>query len=66
MLYCTRLETTDKKGVTVKKNAELIANEQTVRMMKVDGSDFICLTDIARFKNSDFPADVVRNWSMPF
>ena len=46
----------------MKKNAELIANGQTVRMMKVDGSDFICLTDIARFKNSDFPADVVRNW----
>ena len=62
MLYCTRFDTADKKGITVKKNAELIANGQTVRMMKVDGSDFICLTDIARFKNSDFPADVVRNW----
>ena len=62
MLYCTRLDTADKKGITVKKNAELIANGQTVRMMKVDGSDFICLTDIARFKNPDFPADVVRNW----
>ena len=62
MLYCTRLDTAGKKGITVKKNAELIANGQTVRMMKVDGSDFICLTDIARFKNPDFPADVVRNW----
>ena len=46
----------------MKKNAELMANGQAVRMMKVNGSDFICLTDIARFKNPEFPADVVRNW----
>jgi len=46
----------------MKKNLELVANGQTVRMMKVDGEDYICLTDIARFKNPDFPADVVRNW----
>ena len=31
-------------------------------MTKVDGEDYICLTDIARHKNPDFPADVVRNW----
>ena len=46
----------------MKKNTELIANGQTVRMMKINGADFICLTDIARFKNPEFPADVVRNW----
>ena len=44
------------------KNTELMANGQAVRMMKVNGADFICLTDIARFKNPEFPADVVRNW----
>jgi len=41
---------------------DLVANGQTVRMMKIDGADYISLTDIARFKNSEFPADVVRNW----
>jgi hypothetical protein len=24
--------------------------------------DFISLTDIAKYKNADFPADVVKNW----
>ena len=46
----------------MKPNTQLVANGQTVRMMKTDGEDYICLTDIARFKNPDFPADVVRNW----
>ena len=46
----------------MKKNTELMANGRAVRMMKVNGADFICLTDIARFKNPEFPADVVRNW----
>ena len=46
----------------MKKNTELIADGRSIRMTKVDGEDYICLTDIARHKNSDFPADVVRNW----
>ena len=46
----------------MKKPNELDANGQAVRMVKVDGEDYICLTDIARFKNPEFPADVVRNW----
>ncbi len=24
--------------------------------------DFICITDIAKFKNSDSPRDVIKNW----
>ena len=27
-----------------------------------DSQDYISLTDIARYKNPDFPADVVKNW----
>ena len=45
-----------------KTKTELIANGRSVQMMKVDGEDYICLTDIARQKNPEFPADVVRNW----
>ena len=26
------------------------------------GDDYISLTDIARYKNKDFPADVIKNW----
>jgi len=29
---------------------------------KGNDDDFICLTDIARFKNQEAPADVVKNW----
>ena len=46
----------------MKKNTELMANGQAVRMMKINGADFICLTNIARFKNPEFHADVARNW----
>ena len=46
----------------MKKKTELVANGRSVQMMKVDGEDYICLTDIARQKNPEFPADVVRNW----
>jgi len=27
-----------------------------------DNSDYISLTDIAKYKNVDFPADVIKNW----
>ncbi|MBL0190014.1 MAG: KilA-N domain-containing protein [Saprospiraceae bacterium] len=33
-----------------------------VNTLKVNGEDFISLTDIARNKNSDEPKDVVKNW----
>ena len=46
----------------MKKDTELIADGRSIRMTKVGGEDYICLTDIARHKNPDFPADVVRNW----
>lgn len=32
-----------------------------IRLSEKD-DDFICLTDIAKRKNSEFPAEVVRNW----
>ncbi len=33
-----------------------------VRTLKVDGDDFICITDIAKQKNPVEPKDVVKNW----
>lgn len=46
----------------MKKSTNLVADGRTIRLMVIGGEDYICLTDIARFKNPDFPADVVRNW----
>lgn len=28
----------------------------------VNADDYISLTDIARYKNPEFPADIVKNW----
>ena len=34
----------------------------TVTVLSRDHQDFICLTDIAKFKNPDHADDVIRNW----
>ena len=44
-----------------KKN-DIIVKDITIRTMKVNGSDYICITDIARQKNVEEPKDVVKNW----
>ena len=33
----------------------------TIRVVNMHDSDFLSLTDIAKFKNIDFPADVIKN-----
>ncbi|WP_323594881.1 KilA-N domain-containing protein [Aliarcobacter butzleri] len=38
---------------------QIIVQEQTITIIE---DDYICLTDIARSKNSDEPKDVVKNW----
>ena len=53
MLYCTRLETIDKKGVKVKKINELDIKGTVVRVVKINGEDFVCLTDMAKLKSED-------------
>ncbi len=35
--------------------------EVKIRTAK-DNNDYICLTDMAKSKNSEFPADVIKNW----
>lgn len=45
----SRLKKIDVKGIVI-------------RAIKINGEDFICLTDIARNKNADEPKDVVKNW----
>jgi hypothetical protein len=41
---------------------EINVKDTTIRTMKVGEADYICITDIARQKNTLEPKDVVKNW----
>jgi hypothetical protein len=36
--------------------------ERQVSVIKINNEDYICITDIAKFKNPKEPKDVVKNW----
>ena len=40
----------------------LVVHGTSVCVLSQDQQDFICLTDIARFKNPDRIDDLIRNW----
>ena len=42
--------------------AKIVVKETTIKTMIYNGSDYICITDIARQKNPIEPKDVVKNW----
>lgn len=44
------------------KNNNIIVKDSLVKIIKKDGIDYICITDIAKQKNSIEPKDVVKNW----
>ena len=46
----------------MKKKNEINVQDQVIRLMKHDGRDYVCITDIAKQKNPEFPADVIKNW----
>ena len=46
----------------MKKRNEINVQDQVIRLMKHDGRDYVCITDIAKQKNPEFPADVIKNW----
>ena len=51
------------KGCVMKNTTAQIDVQGTlVRVVKVGGADYICLTDIAALKNPVEPKDVVKNW----
>ena len=37
-------------------------NENEVRVMRINGDDYISLTDLARYKNPNDPSDVIKKW----
>lgn len=36
-------------------------NETEIRIMRIENEDYISLTDLARYKNSNDPSDVIKN-----
>ena len=44
------------------KKGEITVKDVSIRTMKVNGADYICITDIARQKNTAEPKDVIKNW----
>ncbi len=42
--------------------AKIIVKETAIRTLKINGSDFISITDIAKQKNPIEPKDVVKSW----
>ncbi len=46
----------------MKKLSKIIVKDIVVTFISKDGSDFLSLTDMAKSKNAEFPADVVKNW----
>ena len=46
----------------MKKNQQIHVMWSEIKIMKFKESDFVSLTDIARYKNPQEPKDVVKNW----
>ena len=45
----------------MKKVNEIDVRGTLVRILKIDGHDFVCITDIAHLKSDD-PAATISNW----
>ena len=44
------------------KNNKIAVKGVEVSYLHTNQEDYICITDIARFKNPDSPADIIKNW----
>ena len=42
--------------------AEINVNNIKIRIIEYNSTDYVSLTDLARYANSDEPSDVIRNW----
>ena len=41
---------------------KMMVHGVNIRVMKINGMDYVCITDIAKQKNPLEPKDVVKNW----
>ncbi len=45
-----------------KVNTTIVVKDSKINIMRIGDVDYISLTDLARFKNTNNPADVVNKW----
>lgn len=50
------------KFINMAKTIDITVKEISIRTLKVNGADYISITDIAKQKNPIEPKDVVKNW----
>ena len=50
--------------MTDKKRTDKISAQGTAItvLSSTEGDDFLSLTDIARYKNADYPSETIQNW----
>lgn len=41
---------------------QMVVKEQKIAVLIVDDKEYISLTDLARYANTDDPSGVIRNW----
>lgn len=46
----------------MKKRKNINVQGLAIGFMQFEQKDFICITDIAKYKNPDAPADIIKNW----
>ncbi len=44
------------------KNSQIVVLSETVRIQRIEQAEYISLTDIAKFRSPDAPADIIKNW----
>ena len=42
--------------------SEIVLQNQIINIIRIDGKEYILLTDLAKTQNNEAPADVVKNW----
>jgi len=47
---------------SMRNGVNITVKELIVKTLKINGIDYICITDIAKQKNPFEPKDVVKNW----
>ena len=45
-----------------KKSTKILVKGVEVTFTQTQQKDFICITDIAKFKNPEAPRDIIKNW----
>lgn len=44
------------------KSQSIQVKDSTIKTLKIDSLDYVCITDIAKQKNPVEPKDVIKNW----